>query len=243
MFKLRILAKISIFFVFVCFSACGHEIVKDTNTYDSTAFHIAVLPIEECDAFRRADSLGLYDSLGIKVQLLEYESLIDEDTALLANYIDMMVCDSVHREYINKRMPVKQVMTGRFNLSLMMNKESVTSKITELKNKLVACARNSVDWYFMDKIANRANLQTKDVNRPLINNIRIRTTMLLANQYNGAMLPEPWATMCEEKGAKRIFKCQDINAKMLSVIVPDSTWKHKQKKINLIIKAYELASK
>lgn len=235
--------QLFILFVLICFSACGHEIVKDTNEYDSTAYHIAILPIEECDAFRKADSLGLFDSLGVKVQLLEYESLADADTALLSDYVQMMVCDTVHTEYLNNEMPVKQVMGGTLYLSLMTSKESMTYTIYEIKDKLFACARNSASWFVMNEIVSKADLQQKNINRPLINNIRIRTDMLLSNQYDGAVLPEPWATMCEKKGAKRVFRSRDINPYLLSVIVPEHKWSRDEKKIEKILKAYKLASK
>jgi hypothetical protein len=59
--------------------------------------------------------------------------------------------------------------------------------------------------------------------------------MLNLNQYDGAILPEPFATQCEEQGAYRI---NSMKAPLMRVLVKKSVMKKRKQDIERIIEAY-----
>ena len=59
--------------------------------------------------------------------------------------------------------------------------------------------------------------------------------MLNLNQYDGAILPEPFATQCEEQGAYRI---NSIKAPLMRVLVKKSVMKKRKDDIERIKEAY-----
>ena len=59
--------------------------------------------------------------------------------------------------------------------------------------------------------------------------------MLNLNQYDGAILPEPYATQCEEQGAYRI---NSTNAPLMRVLVKKSVMKKRKHDIERIKEVY-----
>lgn len=214
---------------------------KDGKDSDSLAIHIAVLPTEECNPFYAAQECGIYDSLGVDVKLDTFLSAMDADTAFMNGKVHILVSDSLKAIYLNsiiKGDSIRSVITDTLRLSLMTSTLSRIKSIKNLKEKIVAVTRNSAIDCFADKIMDRAKIKREYLNRPQINKIELRAKMLNLNQYDGAILPEPYATQCEEKGAKRIAKSDEP---LMRVLIKNSVYKTKKKDINKIIEAYSIA--
>ena len=217
------------------------------SDYDSSAFHIALLPVEECQPFLLAEQYGLYDSLGINVQIHEYNAAMDADTALMNGFVSMEVSDSVKMDILQTQCDstdsIVCVMKDHLALSLIMSNKARVKNIKNVKEKIVAMTRNSSLDYFANKITEEAGLKHEELNRPQINNIRLRTQMLLQDQYDGAILPEPWATQCVDSGATRVTTSDKIQPLQFFLIVKSSVNKKHKSDIGKIKEAYQLAKK
>ena len=225
--------------------ACnGNDTQTDESDYDSSAFHIAILPVEECHAFMYADSCGLYDSLGVRVKLHLYESEMDADTAFTKGWSQMEIVDSVRMAFLLSECDsdsIISVLDDKMVLSLVMSRKARVRNINSLSEKIVALTRNSSLDDFADKITEKAHLRHDELNRPQINNIRMRAGMLIQGQYDGAILPEPWATMCVDSGANRVTTTDLICPQMFHAIVNDSINKVRKDDITKIVQAYNIA--
>ena len=210
-----------------------------TKDSDSMVIHIAVLPTEECQPFYVAQQRGLYDSLGVVVQLDTFLAAMDADTAFMNNQVQLLVSDSLKARYLNritKKDSIISIITDTLRLSMMTGKPTRIKSINSLKEKIIAVTRNSAIDYFADQTMDKANIKREYLNRPQINNIALRADMLNLNQYDGAILPEPYATQCEELGAYRI---NSLKAPLMQVLAKKSVMKKRKQDILKVIEAYE----
>ena len=121
-------------------------------------------------------------------------------------------------------------------LSLITTKSSRIKNIKSLKDKIIAVTRNSAIDYTADQVMMSAQLKNEELNRPQINDISLRANMLILDQYDGAILPEPYATQCEKRGAYRLYQSESM---MLAVVAKQRFARSHRKEIETIIKAYK----
>ena len=214
---------------------------KRAKDSDSAVIHIAVLPTEECRPFYVAQQRGLFDSLGVVVKLDTFMAAMDADTAFMNNKVHLLVSDSLKARYLNsiaKRDSILSIITDTLRLSMLTGKPTRIKAISSLKEKIVAVTRNSALDYFADQTMDKAKIKREYLNRPQINNIALRADMLNLNQYDGAILPEPFATQCEAQGAYRI---NSIKAPLMRVLVKQGVMKKRKHDIERIKEAYTIA--
>lgn len=223
-------------------SSCqyGSSTNKDDKDSDSLAVHIAVLPTEECEPFNIAMQNGIFDSLEVEVKLDTFASAMDADTAFVKGKVQLLVSDSIKSEYLKTQVKgdtIRSIITDTLRLYLMAAKTSRIKSIQNLKDRVVAVTRNSAIDYFADQTMDKAKTGRDHLNRPQINDIALRAKMLNLNQYDGAVLPEPFATQCEEQGARRIASSKE---QLMRVLVKGKTYKKYKKEIDKITEAYSL---
>ena len=214
---------------------------KEAKDSDSTVIHIAVLPTEECKPFYVAQQRGLFDSLGVEVKLDTFLAAMDADTAFMNDKVQLLVSDSLKALYLNsivKRDSILSILTDTLRLSMLTGKPTRIKAISSLKEKIIAVTRNSAIDYFADKTMDKAGIKREYLNRPQINNIELRAYMLNLNQYDGAILPEPFATQCEEQGAYRI---NTLKEPLMRVLVKKHVMKKRKHDIERIKEAYTIA--
>ncbi len=224
----------------------GTETQTDESQADSSAFRIALLPVSECKPFLYADSCGLFDSLGVNIEFITYNSAMDADTAFMNGWVQMSVVDEAKFRFLSSRCDsdhLHKICEGPMSLSLITAKTARIRNIRSLKEKIIAVTRNSALDSLADAIANSANLSPLEINRPQINDIRLRKEMLMQAQYDGAILPEPWATECVDSGAVRVSVSDKILPMKFYVVVRDSVFKNCKKEIEKISEAFDIASK
>lgn len=214
--------------------------VEDT---DSTAIRLGILPTMECLPFYYADSVGLFQSQGVKVQLVTFEAAMDADTAFANGSIDGIASDLVKACIWKENGDSVHVgFVGDLRLWLVTAAKARLMKKESLKEKIIGCTRNSATDYFIDKLLAAVKLQSIDLNKPQINNIRLRTLMVDQNQYDGAILPEPFASEAVARGAKRLDGTSDMQLNgLMCVLWNDSVSKVRGEELNKIRDVYDMA--
>ncbi len=235
----------TIIILMLSFSCSGQQSEKKTVVYDSTALRIALLPTMECLPFYVAQQYGLFDSLGVQVRLLTYEASMDADTAFTDSVADACVTDLVKAIlWRSDGDSIKVVMAADINLTLMTSQQARIKSATSIKEKIVAITRHSVLDYTADRILESVKMESEELNKPQINNIALRTEMLIQNQFDGALLPEPYASKSEAEGATRVIGSAKLPAAnpMLVLAVHQQAIKERRAELALVVKAYNLAA-
>ena len=224
------------------FGSCGQTEKVKMDT-DSTALKLGVLPTMECLPFYYADSIGIFDSLGIDVKLLTFEAAMDADTAFVNGCIDGIVTDLVKECIWRGNGDTAHVaMVGDLRLWLVTAPKARLLKAESIKEKIIGITRHSSVDYFADKILESVKLQSIELNKPQINNLRLRGLMVDQDQYDGAILPEPYASEAVARGAKRLTGTEDLKlTNLLCVLFNDSVSQVRKDEIQKIRQAYDMA--
>lgn len=219
--------------------------MEKTEEIDSTALKIAILPIYDCIPFYYADEEGIFDSLGIKINLITYESSMDADTAFVKNIVDGVISDIVKASmWRSNGDSIKLVMSIDPELSLVTSKSARLFNTNNIKEKIIAITRHSILDFTTDKILESVKLKSEDLNKPQINNIMLRTKMTNQNQYDGALLPEPYATETTTLwGSKSLTSSCKLGLKYMGALLfNDSITEQRHNDIEKLVLAYSIAA-
>lgn len=236
---------IEIFMWLMVVGLCGscNQTNGTVNEEDSTAIKLGVLPTMECLPFYYADSIGLFDSLGVNVHLVTFDAAMDADTAYVNGNIDGIVTDLVKAcIWQGQGDTAKVAMVGELRMWLITAPKARLLKAESLREKIIGITRHSAVDYFADKILESVKLQSIDLNKPQINNIRLRGLMVDQDQMDGAILPEPYASEAVARGAKRLTGTEDLKVtNLMCVLFNDSVSQVRKDEIQKIQKAYDMA--
>ncbi len=175
----------------------GNNAATTDNTIsanDSTALRIAILPIEECAPLRHAQESGLAKRMGLDMIFVEYESMMDVDTAILSNVAHVCFGDSARignikadslRPILLLPIPVK--------MSLIVNKDKEIKELPELKAHMVGLTRMSALETWMNILVDSAHVEQDEIYHAQINSIPVRFRMLNGGLIDAGIMPRPWA--------------------------------------------------
>lgn len=164
------------------------------NTNDSTALRIALLPIEECAPLRYAMETGMAKRMGLNMILIEYDAMMDMDTAVMSDMAHVYFEDSTRmgriksdslRPTILLPIPVK--------MSLVTNKQKEIDKLASLKTHMVGLTRLSALEHWMSVLTDTAHLEQDEIYHAQINSIPLRFRMLNDGLIDAAIMPRPWS--------------------------------------------------
>lgn len=225
--------------------ACGGtgDKVDDSQKNDSLTIHIALQPTASNLPFYYAQQAGIFDTLGVRVQLHTFRAAMNCDTAFIGYTAQAIVSDNVKAVlWSDNGDSVSIVMATTEPLFLMAAQSARLTQQSSIKEKVIAMTRNSQIDMLLDRFATAKGLEPTDINRPQINNVFLRSTMLQQNQYDAAVLPEPFASDCEALGATRLADATALTGCYESALIFKShVAKKRHEDIDRIIQSYNIA--
>ena len=229
-------------FVIAGLFSCNDSKDDSVVEHDSTALHVALVPTMDNLPLYYAKETGIYDSLGLNIELLTYSSAMDCDTAFTNGEADGVVSDIVKANIWRSRGDsVKVVMRTDLNLFLMSTHSSRIKSVNNIKEKIMAITRNSALDYMADKVMEHIKLPLLQLNKPQINDIALRCKMTDQNQYDGAFLPEPYAMEAENNGAHRLISSSELIGNLSAIIFHDSIVAKRNDAIHKLVEGYDIA--
>lgn len=229
----------------ISFFSCGKK-TESVHTADSAAIMtIAVLPTYDCIPFYYAKEEGIFDSLGVDIRIITYKSSMDADTAFVNGEATGVVTDIVKASlWAANGDSLKVVMAMDPNLSLVTAKAARLFQTSSIKERIIAITRHSVVDFTADKILESAKMKSTDLNKPQINDIVLRTRMTDQNQYDGALLPEPYTTDAVKMyGGKALATSHQLGLHYMATLVfSDSIVKSRKEDITKVVDGYRIAA-
>ena len=208
---------------------------------DSTVLRLGLLPTYESLPFYVADHYGLSDSLDLHLGLFTYMSAMDVDTSFARGHVDGSVCDLVKYSIMKGHGDsVSIVFCNDLSITMLSSRNSRISDSKNLKEKIFALTRNSVLDMYADKVLAANKFESYELNKPQINNLRIRTSMLLQNQYDGTFLPEPWSSIAIAGGCTKLSVTSDMDemSDQYCIVFNDSVLKHRGSDVKKLEQTY-----
>jgi len=207
---------------------------KTDNQTDSADIRIALMPIEECAPFYFAQEAGIYDSLGIQVRLVTYNSQFDCDTAIMNQRVDMSISDKNRMTTYGTKAKMWEEfnsLSGQWGLAV--SGQLRVRKPKDLNNRLIGTSRLSASNWWLQHFLNELKIEEEDIFQIQINDIPLRLRMLLNNQIDAAILPEPYLSIARLNGAKIMAEAKNLYAAPSVMLVNDKDKQDARKKVVL----------
>lgn len=213
------------------------------DSLDREALKVGVMPTLDCLPLFVAKDERLFDTLGVDVHLRYYSAQMDCDTALARKRVEGAVSDLVRAKRLQQKGTalVYPIATQTY-WKIVSNKRARISELKQLSDKMIAITRYSATDYLATLAIDSVHPKY-DVYRVQINDVRIRLKMLLNNEMDAALLPEPQATKAQLVGNKTLMDSRDKNL-FLGVFafrkdITDD--KRRANQLDLFLKAYNMA--
>lgn len=184
------IARISVLFtaVIVLLTGCGSRDGSDNDLTDTTAraMRIGVIPVDECLPVYVAEHLGLLDSLHADVRVVRFDAMSECRKALTARQVDIIVNDTA------------------IGYKFLTSKKARIHRVSQLSDKVIAADGEG----FSKQIAQMGIDSLLKLKRHIfiikVEDLGVRTRMLMSSNVDAAVLPEPWASQAVKAGAVKI---------------------------------------
>ena len=161
---------------------------------DSAALKIAVLPTMDCLPLFIAVDDSSFKHAGLDVRLRQRNAQMDCDTLMKGGHVEGFVSDLIRTERMQRQgTPLKYIAATNANWQLIGNRKARLKNVSQLSGKMIAVTRYSATSYLADLAVKEAKAK-EDVFRIQINDVNVRLRMLLNNEMDAMLLPEPQAT-------------------------------------------------
>lgn len=181
----------------------------------ASVLRIGLMPTLDCLPFYYAASSGIFDSLGVEVDLQTFMAQMDLDTALSGGHLDGIYSDLVRSALLQSKDTFPVVVMGCDGAWKVVTSQSLRLRNpSQLEERMVAVARHSATDFMADRVAQAGGLPADMIYRPQINHVGLRTEMLDNAQVEAAVLPEPQATQAAVAGHRIIYSSEDENVRL-----------------------------
>ncbi len=205
---------------------------------------LGFMPAEDELPLWVAEQEGLFAREGVRVELINFASAIERDTALQAGQVDGVNGDLV-AVILNARAGVRAAVTaislgttpkeGRF--AIFSAPRSSIRTVTDLKGAEVAVSFNTIQDYVTDQLLLEGGLKPGEIRKVGVPKVPIRFQLLMTGQVQAAALPDPMGALAEAQGAHLV--ASDTGARRnLSPIVYFFTKKALKEKAEAFDKFY-----
>lgn len=217
----------------------------DSLAADTAVLRLGLMPTLDCLPFYYARRAGIFDSLGLDVELQTFTAQMDLDTALAGGSADGIYSDLVRSVLMAHRAQAQPtiVMATDGAWNVVVTASLRLRNASQLDERMIAVARHSASDLVSDHVAKAGGLRPDRIYRPQINNVNLRAAMLTNAQVDAAVLPEPQATQARTRGHKQIYSTADekLNLGCFTFNRQRLNSPRKVAQMYSLIKAYNLA--
>lgn len=237
----------------LCLAGCSSSKQKQTvlskqekarlDSIDQASFKVAVMPTLDCLPVFLAYEDSLFLRQGVTVHLRRYNAQMDCDTAVIRNRVEGSVSDLVRAARM-ERQGVALTFPISTNLywQLITNRKARISDLKQLSDKMIAITRYSGTDYLANSVIDSVKPKY-DVYRVQINDINIRLKMLLNNEMDAVLLPEPQATKAriEQHVVLLDSRGKNLHLGVFAFRKKALAQANRQKQLEAFLRAYNMA--
>ena len=186
-----------------------------------------------------AQKQGIYDSLGLKLNILRFNSANERDAAFQSGKIEGMITDYpsaaiIYAHHSN----IKFVIRNEGYFCFIVPKESHIKQISQLTSTNIAVSRNTIIEYATDQLLKKNGI--KVVNKPEIGQVPLRLQMLQYGQIEASFLPDPFASIAMNKGHKSLISTQELGINFTGTAFNKKALIERSSEIKCLIEGYNL---
>ena len=166
-----------------------------------------ILPVIDTLPLQVGVKDGLFEKHGLKVELVNFMSAIERDTAMQTGQIDGYFGDLIATYLlINQGVPMRIALTswrttpGYPMFGIALSPANMGKELPDMRGKTLALSKSTIMEYLADKLADQMQVGRDYLSQVEIKKMPIRLQMLLTDQVDAALLPEPLLSLARLKG-------------------------------------------
>ena len=200
----KILFFIGMAVLLVLCAGCGKPEAANAPK-ELTELHVGVMPDTDSLPIIIAQEKGFFAAEGLKVDIQQFKSAMDRDSALQSGNLDGAVSDMLAVAFAKSGgFDVKVTSSTDGSYKLIAGKGENISRVQDLTGRDVAVSKNTIIEYVTDQVLASAQLSGESINKVVIPQIPTRLEMLQNGKLAAATLPEPMASIAVHNGCKYI---------------------------------------
>lgn len=224
--------------------SCSEKAKEDAKNNEE--YKIGVLSIDDSFPIYVAQKEGLFKRDGVNVKIVPFKSSSEESQAMEAGSIDMMMNDMVVQSLLKKSNVDTKIMATAYGAKPQEGRfvvvASPKSKITTPEGfygKKLGISKNTMMQYLIDSYFDYLHLDINRVNTVNIPNLQTRMEALLSGKIEGAILPDPLASLAIQKGAIAVIDDTKLgeNFSQSVILASRKTLDSKKEETNKVMKS------
>lgn len=221
-------------------AGCGNS--NDKTQKDLQPITIGLMPDTDSLPFIIAKEKGYFAEEGIEVNIQQYKSAMDRDSALQSGNLDGAVSDMLAVAFAKAGgFDVKVTSFTDGSYKLIASKDAGINNVKALAGKDVAVSRNTIIEYVTDQILAKEGMDSESINKVIIPQIPTRLEMLQNGKLAAATLPEPMASIAVSNGCTYVTGSDELGINPGVIMFTAKTVDNKTAEIVAMYRAYNKA--
>ncbi|WP_033170924.1 ABC transporter substrate-binding protein [Selenomonas sp. ND2010] len=223
-------------------AGCGTSNEAGSDKQKLQPITIGLMPDTDSVPFIIAQEKGYFKEEGLEVNLQQYKSAMDRDSALQSGNLDGAVSDMLAVAFAKSGgFDVKVTSFTDGSYKLIASKDSGIKDVKSLAGKDVSVSRNTIIEYVTDQILAKENMDGDSINKVIIPQIPTRLEMLQNGKLAAATLPEPMASIAVHNGCQFVTGSDELGINPGVIMVTAKAADGKQAEIQAMYRAYNKA--
>lgn len=185
---------------------------------ENIGMRFGVLPVIDTLPLRVADREGLFAKHGLDVTLVRFMSALERDTAMQTGQIDGYFGDLIATYLLLDRgVPMHIALTswrttpGYPMFGIALSPAGRDRKLADMRGRSLALSKSTIMEFLCDKLEERLGVPHGYFSQLEVKKMPIRLQMLLTDQVDAALLPEPLLSLARLKGGNVLATAEDLN--------------------------------
>ncbi|WP_207259824.1 ABC transporter substrate-binding protein [Desulfovibrio sp. Huiquan2017] len=189
-----------------------------TARAENIGMRFGVLPVIDTLPLQVADREGLFAKHGLDVTLVRFMSALERDTAMQTGQIDAYFGDLIATYLLLDRgVPMHIALTswrttpGYPMFGIALSPAGRDRTLADMRGRSLALSRSTIMEFLCDKLENHLGVGHGYFSQLEVKKLPIRLQMLLTDQVDAALLPEPLLSLARLKGGNVLATAEDLN--------------------------------
>lgn len=238
----KLVALFMTILAFGLIAGCGVNNDKKESAKELQPLTIGLMPDTDSLPFIIAQEKGYFKEEGLTVNIQQYKSAMDRDSALQSGNLDGAISDMLAVAFAKDGgFDVKVTSFTDGSYKLVASAQSGAKTVKDLTGKDVAVSRNTIIEYVTDQVLAKENMQDDSINKVIIPQIPTRLEMLQNGKLTAATLPEPMASIAVHNGCQFITGSDELGINPGVIMFTAKAAEGRQAEIQAMYRAYNKA--
>lgn len=212
------------------------------------AIRFGILPVLDTLPLQVAQKDGLFKEVGLEVELIPFSSALERDTAMQTGQLDGYFGDLINTLLLiqggaNMRIGLVSYRTtpDRRMFGIAASPGNSDMSAEELSDASIGISESTVIEFLLDRMETANFTKPHVFKRVEVKKIPLRLQMLLSDQLDLALLPEPLLSLTEFKGGRVLFVDDELDLPLTVLCLDEQYFKDNGRIYKAFIAAYDQA--